>query len=50
MGMSSHGFMNVPLNERPADAPAQFLIEAGTSFAQNLVAIRELAFCAAHFL
>ena len=45
-----YGFMNEPLNELPTEAPAQFLADAGTSFAQNLVAILAFAFSAAHFL
>jgi hypothetical protein len=43
---SGYRFMTVPLKELPADAPAQFLTDDGTSFAQNLLAILELAFWA----
>jgi hypothetical protein len=52
-GLASSGYrllMNVPLNELPAEAPAQFLTEAGTSPAQNLLPILELAFWAAQVL
>ena len=47
---SAYRSMTVPLKELPAEARAQFLTDEGTSFAQNLLAIRELAFWAAQVL